>query len=83
MVSSGEVRAQHPGGLFLLPHVIAHEGVGALVARLAAGREQGALTNEQHPKCRRTVTDRFHPVVHVFDRGDRGASHVILHGVQR
>ena len=79
---SGEVRTQHPGGLFLLADVVAHEGVGALVVRLVAQGEYAALPNEEHTIRGGTVTNRFDAVGDVLHSWNGGAGHVVLHGVK-
>ena len=79
---SGEVRTQHPRGLFLLADVVAHEGVGALVVRLVAQGENATFANEEHAVRGGTVTNRFDAVGDVLHGRDRGAGHVVLHGVK-
>ena len=79
---SGEVRTQHPRGLFLLADVVAHEGVGALVVRLVAQSEDAALPNEEHTIRGGTVTNRFDAVSDVLHSWNGGAGHVVLHGVK-
>ena len=83
MVSSGEVRAQHPRGLFLLADVVAHEGVGAFVAGFVAQGEDAAFADEEHAEGRSTVADRLDTVGDVLHGWDRGARYVVLHGVER
>ena len=79
---SGEVRTQHPRGLFLLTDVVAHEGVGALVVRLVAQGEDAALPNEKHAIRGGTVANRFDAVGDVLHGWNGGAGHVVLHGVK-
>ena len=83
MTGSGEVRPEHPRGLFLLPDVVAHEGVGAFVVGLVAQRQDAALADEEYAERCSAVTDRLDAVGDVLYGRDGGTSHVVLHGVER
>ena len=80
---SGEVRTQHPRGLFLLANVVAHEGVGAFVVGLVAQGQDAALADEENAVRCRTVANRLDAVGDVLHGGNGRASHVVLHGMQR
>ena len=79
---SGEVRAEHPRGLFLLADVVAHEGVGAFVVGLTAQGKEGAFADEEDAVRCGTVTDRLDAVGDVLHGRDGRARHVVLHGME-